>query len=248
MKFSTVAIGASVLASAALASPLSKRSVRQSTPAKKLVTDVEAQTVSSSNWAGAVLQSGTVSSVTGTFTVPTPQAPNGGDPNTNYCAAIWVGIDGSSCQSAILQTGVNVCIQNGVPSYGAWYEWFPQAMIGWDSSTLSINAGDQIRATVSATADNAGTATVENLSNGQTGTYTWNGDVQGDLCMAEESGFSGGPVPFANFGSVTFSDASATVNGAAVGPDNADIWDMDANGQELATAYISNGQVIVNYG
>lgn len=48
----------------------------------------------------------TYTSVTGTFTVPSPSAPDGGD-DGQYSAAAWVGIDGNTCTSAILQTGVD---------------------------------------------------------------------------------------------------------------------------------------------
>ncbi|KAG6804853.1 hypothetical protein H0H92_001992, partial [Tricholoma furcatifolium] len=67
----------------------------------------------SSNWAGAVWDSypsGTFKSVTGTFTAPDPSGSPG-------AAAIWVGIDGDTCESAILQTGIDAIISNGAVSY-----------------------------------------------------------------------------------------------------------------------------------
>lgn len=255
MKFSTSLAGVSFIASTALASPFGKQRTGSKPVTSQGPTNNTASTLSSPTWAGAVLETdGGVSSVTGTFTVPTPQLPDGGDSSQNYCTAIWVGIDGSSCQSAILQTGVTVCIQNGAQTYGAWYEWYPDGWTNWDSGTLSVNAGDQVRATVSATSTTSGTATVENLSNGQTGTYTWSGNTPGTLCqkeaewIVEDFQTGGSSAPFSNFGSVTFTDNTAVINGANNGPDNADVWDMQSNGQNLATSSISNGQVIVNYG
>ena len=53
---------------------------------------------------------GTFTSVTGTFKVPTPQAPEGS-------ASVWVGIDGDTCPQAILQTGIDVNFNNGEVSY-----------------------------------------------------------------------------------------------------------------------------------
>jgi len=70
-------------------------------------------------WTAAHLRfmlQGTFTSVTGTFTVPTPSGPDGG-------ASVWVGIDGDTCGSAILQAGIYVNIQGGKPSYnGMWFD------------------------------------------------------------------------------------------------------------------------------
>jgi hypothetical protein len=53
----------------------------------------------SSNWAGAILIGSGYTSVTGTFTVPTPSTAGSG--------SAWVGIDGDTCDTAILQTGID---------------------------------------------------------------------------------------------------------------------------------------------
>lgn len=53
----------------------------------------------SSNWAGAVIVSSGITSVTGTFTIPTAKEPSGGSSRTEYGAAAWVGIDGDTCGS-----------------------------------------------------------------------------------------------------------------------------------------------------
>lgn len=53
----------------------------------------------SSNWAGAILIGTGYTSVTGTFTVPTPSSSGSG--------SAWVGIDGDTCSTAILQTGID---------------------------------------------------------------------------------------------------------------------------------------------
>ena len=53
----------------------------------------------SSNWAGAILIGSGYTSVTGTFTAPTPSTAGSG--------SAWVGIDGDTCDTAILQTGID---------------------------------------------------------------------------------------------------------------------------------------------
>lgn len=100
---------------------------------EQCTSDVSDATTYSSNWAGAVwdqdnvrrqshqpclawshpilFSQGTFTSVTGTFTVPTPSGENG------TAASVWVGIDGDTCTSAILQTGIDFTLNNGEASY-----------------------------------------------------------------------------------------------------------------------------------
>ena len=50
--------------------------------------------------------------------MPTPRYPPGVSSGF-YAAAVWIGIDGNSCQNAILQTGVEIAIDDGeVYAYG----------------------------------------------------------------------------------------------------------------------------------
>ena len=57
----------------------------------------------------------TYTSVTGTFTVPTPSEPSGG--SGSHAASAWVGIDGDTCDTAILQTGVDFTVSGSSVSY-----------------------------------------------------------------------------------------------------------------------------------
>ena len=59
---------------------------------------------------------GTYTQVTATFTVPTPQLPSG--ETGMHAASAWVGIDGDTCGSAILQTGLDFTVdEDGSASY-----------------------------------------------------------------------------------------------------------------------------------
>lgn len=73
----------------------------------------------SGNWAGAVLIGTGYTSVTGTFTVPTP--------TTDGSGSAWVGIDGDTCGTAILQTGIDWTKSGSSITYDAWYEWLVYA-------------------------------------------------------------------------------------------------------------------------
>ena len=86
----------------------------------------------SSNWAGAVLIGTGYKSVTGTFTVP--------QPSTTGSGSAWVGIDGDTCGTAILQTGVDWTKSGSSYSYDAWYEWYPD--YAYDFSGITIAAGN----------------------------------------------------------------------------------------------------------
>jgi hypothetical protein len=140
MKFSTVA-SALLCAGSALAAPgTAKRAERHRArqagrksnlmnpvgEADQLVAGTNESHVSySTNWAGAVLIGTDYTEVTGTFTVPTPKVPTGKAASKDWSASAWVGIDGDTCATAILQTGIDFSIQSGEVSFDAWYEWYP---------------------------------------------------------------------------------------------------------------------------
>lgn len=90
----------------------------------------------SSNWAGAVITSTDVTTVTAKITVPAVSKGSSG--SSESCASAWVGIDGDSCETAILQTGVDFCYENGKSTYDAWYEWYPGEFTQMPTPTLYL--------------------------------------------------------------------------------------------------------------
>ncbi|KAJ6455961.1 aspergillopepsin [Mycena vitilis] len=206
----------------------------------------------SSNWAGAAFESaaGTYKSVTGTFVVPTPKVPSGSSTSGTYAASAWVGIDGDTCGSAILQTGIDFTVSGGRVSFDAWYEYFPD--FAHDFTGISIAAGNSIKLTVSAASATSGTATIENVSTGQTVSKSLTSTAR--LCqenaewIVEDFEEGSSLVPFANFGTVTFTGASAgTVSGGAVGPSGAVIIDLEQNNKVLTSVSSSSSSVTVSY-
>jgi hypothetical protein len=99
----------------------------------------------SENWSGAAITSPpsgqTFNAVSGTFTAPTPCVPSGAAASVgDYAASAWVGIDGNTYSTAILQTGVDFTVSSsGEVFYDAWYEWYPDSAQDFD---LHISAGD----------------------------------------------------------------------------------------------------------
>ena len=59
--------------------------------------------------------------MTGTFTVPTPSGSG--------AASAWVGIDGDTCETAILQTGVDFTVSGGEVSYDGTFTAAPYGAI-----------------------------------------------------------------------------------------------------------------------
>ncbi|KAH0831135.1 peptidase A4 family-domain-containing protein [Lanmaoa asiatica] len=200
--------------------------------------------VYSANWAGALWDktNGSFTSVTGTLAVPNPSGGNGA------AASAWVGIDGDTCTGAILQTGIDFTLSNGQVSYNAWYEWYPDS--AHDFSGFDISAGDVIKLTVTASSTTSGTATVENLTNGQTVSKSLSSTFS--LCersaewIVEDFAQSGGLAPFANFGSVTFMNAEATGTGTYT-PSGATTVNIQQNNQILTSVSIGGSSVTVKY-
>lgn len=199
----------------------------------------------SSNWSGSVIESPpsgeTWKSVTGQFTVPTPSGSSGSS------ASAWVGIDGDTCDTAILQTGVDFTVGSG---YDAWYEWYPD--YAYDFSGISISAGNVIKTTVTASSTKAGTAVIENVTTGKTVTKSITSSSA--LCLenaewiVEDFEENGSLVPFANFGTIVYSGAVATTNtGATEGPSSGTILDIEQNGKVLTSVSTTSSSVTFKY-
>jgi len=252
MKFLTIA-GTALLVSGAVAAPHSaaraerhrQRALnKQSKPVERITDGTATNNTNvsySTNWAGAVLVSTGFTEVTGTFTVPSPSSKGSG--------SAWVGIDGDTCSTAILQTGVDWTYGG---SYDAWYEWYPD--YAYDFSGISISAGDSIKTTVKASSKTGGTATIENLTTGKTVTHTFSGEgSEGDLCETNaewivedfESGSS--LVSFADFGTVEFTSASAIKSGSTVGVTGAEILDIKQSSKVLTSCSAGTSTVTCKY-
>ncbi|KAF7976446.1 hypothetical protein HWV62_6685 [Athelia sp. TMB] len=250
-----------LLASMALAAPssssrhasrLDRRANRQGQPNRRISSPATTTASNAShvqysdNWAGAVFDSypsGTFTAVTGTFTVPTPSGSSG-------AASAWVGIDGDTCESAILQTGVDFTVTDGFVSYDAWYEWYPD--YAYDFSGIDISAGDQITLTVTASSEYTGTAVIENKSSGQT--VTKHIVSLSSLCeenaewIVEDFEEGSSLVPFADFGTVEFTGASATTTaGKSIGPVGATTIDIQQDLITKTSVSIGLNSVTVKY-
>lgn len=257
----TFALNALLLASTAVAAPFTEKrlerqrqraALRKSNPPLAPNTEGVSNIISlenstnvqySSNWAGAVLISTGFTSVTGTVVVPHLSAGSSG---TESAASAWVVIDGDTYGNAILQTGIDFYVDGSSISYDAWYEWLPDYAYTFTGFTLS--AGDSIRMTVTASSKTAGTAKIENLTTGKSVSHSFSGQPSlGEVnaeWIVEDFESNGALVPFANFGTVTFTSASAVKNGATVGVTGATILDIKQNNQVLTDCSTSGSSTV----
>ncbi|KAI1431364.1 peptidase A4 family-domain-containing protein [Xylaria sp. CBS 124048] len=196
----------------------------------------------SSNWAGAVISDEGFTSVVGTIVVPSPRG--GGE---SASASAWVGIDGDTCGTAILQTGLDFTVEGGRVSYDAWYEWFPD--YAYDFTDFEVSGGDEIKITVTASSRSAGVATLENLSTGASVSHSFRSETN-ELCeydaewIVEDYEEGASLVPFLDFGSVTFSGASATQNGRSIGVSGASIIDLEQDGRVLTDCGVDGSDTV----
>ncbi len=92
-----------------------------------------------------------MSFVTGSWVVPKVSGSG------NTYSALWVGIDGNT-SSTVEQIGTSQDVSNGVPSYSAWWEMYPNGMTNITRTTtatgvttktpFNVAPGDTITASV----------------------------------------------------------------------------------------------------
>ena len=229
MRFSSRLLSNVLLATAALMAPTSRAQRRAARALKSQPmipwAGVQPDTGNiseisySTNWAGAVITAPpagqTFKSVSGRFTVPKASKPPSATGNGPWSASAWVGIDGDTAGNDILQTGIDFTVNSaGEHSVAAWYEWYPNDAFNFAS--FPIAAGDVIEMSVLATSSSAGTVTLENVSSGKSVSKALTAPSSGsDIAgknaewIVEDYEEGSSLVPFADFGTITFTDCTA---------------------------------------
>jgi hypothetical protein len=198
-------------------------------------------TIYSTNWSGYAAATnlsnpatGSVTSVSGSWVVPTVTAPRHG----SYYSSAWVGIDGLSDQT-VEQIGTEQDVINGKASYDAWCEMYSSG-IGMPEQVIrgfTVKPGDSITASVqyqgsgnfllTITDSTEAFQTIQNTNSTQSpiasrSSAEW---------IVEAPTVGGRQANLANFGTITFSNASATINpssGPVTGPINDSAWQNEA--------------------
>jgi len=213
------------------------------------------------SWSGYVAatnlanqQANSVSAVYGSWIVPKVTGPS----TVSTYSSVWVGIDGSNGNNTVEQVGTEQSVVNGVPVYAAWWQMYstgkeqpPQTITG-----MTVTPGDSITASVQYISSGAHAgqfylSIVDNSRNEYFSTYESSSQTQSPLAQRScaewivEADTVGGIIAtLPNFGSVTFTNASAVINGVS-GAINAPSWqsealDIDSFGLQDWTSVLTN--------
>jgi hypothetical protein len=188
-------------------------------------------TATSTNWAGyAATRSGvTFRHVSATWVQPAVTCT----PGAATYSSTWVGLGGNSAASpALEQIGTEGdCSPSGTPSFSMWYELVPDVS---HRVKLTVKAGESVHASVAVSGHRV-TLAVANLTRGTSFTKTLHAtavDTKSaewiveapSLCVDTSlSGCQTGAL--ANFGTTTFSRASATTAAGHTGTISDSSWD-----------------------
>jgi hypothetical protein len=177
---------------------------------------INAQQQVSGNWSGYIAQSSSgqnFSNVSGSWTQPSVNSNS-----TQGYSAFWVGLGGASQGSQSLeQVGTAADTANGQTDYYAWYELVPAGQV---KLNLAIHPGDQMSGSVTVNGTNV-TISLSDKTTGQSVNQTLtmsspdtsSAEWIAEAPSAQSSDGSLQELPLADFGSVTFTNASATAGG-----------------------------------
>lgn len=218
-----VALAAAVVAGAAAATPLAAAPAPDHRgPAGAPRHGVGRGT--STNWSGYAATGTNATAVTATWTQPTATCAPGED----SWSSPWVGIDGWS-STTVEQIGTDSDCVGGTPTYYGWYEMYPKALVTIPS--VAVSPGHTYRGTVRYTGSGYA-MTLTDVTTGATFTTTQT------LARAKRTSVEWvmeGPSRglLTNFGSVAFSQASATIGGRTA--------TVDGLGSQSVTMVTSGG-------
>ncbi len=199
-----LAVLAAVLGLVATATSADARSAVRHGPVHRLFH------ATSSNWAGWDNTGSTYTKVSASWVQPTITCARR---ETSY-ASFWIGLDGDGSGS-VEQTGSEGDCVRGTPTYYSWYEFYPAYPVNYSNT---VRPGDHFSSTVTSTGGGKYTLVLTDSTQGWT--HTTNGSAPSGLnasaeVIAEAPSSNRGVLPLANFGTMSFTNA--TVNGAALG-------------------------------
>jgi hypothetical protein len=159
----------------------------------------------STNWSGYAVTGSRFTRVSAQWTEPSVSCSG-----TAY-SSFWVGLDGDT-SGTVEQTGTDADCSGSTPKYYAWYEMYPKFPVNLSGT---VRPGDHLSASVTTNGNGSFTLTISDSTQGWTNTTTQRlkrATLASAEVIAEAPSSSGGVLPLANFGTVSFS--GATANGA----------------------------------
>jgi hypothetical protein len=235
-------------------------------PAKRVAASNNAAANStSSNWSGAVATppaGGSFNSCSARWVVPNAYPPisawtGSGWRDGSWEQVAWVGIDGWSSQTAILQAGTKsvVTVTGGKvqQSTWAWYEWFPAAEIQY--SNFQVQPGDTVEVLVCSFSPTTGYAAITNVGanistsvnlTAPTATDVLTGE-NAEWILEDDSILGGGEEPFSDYGSIFFYDCAAGTTKGEVNLTGTTLVNMVQGTATLSTATEISPTVLETY-
>lgn len=162
---------------------------------------------SSTNWSGYAIPTGTYTSATAQWVVPSVSASKG----STYSSA-WVGIDGYN-NSNLIQTGTESDYYNRSAHYNAWWEILPAAET--PISSMAVRAGDMMTASITKGTGSTWTITISDTSTGKsfTTSQSYSGPGTSVEWIEEAPSIGGRVATLAKYSSPDTFD-NGTANGA----------------------------------
>src|SRR5438309_3736493 len=156
----------------------------------------------STNWSGYAVTGSRFTSVSSSWTEPTVSCSG-----TAY-SSFWVGLDGDT-SGTVEQTGTDADCSGSTPRYYAWHEMYPKFPVNLSGT---VRPGDKMTASVTTNGSGSFTLTISDTT--QRWTNTTNARLKHAAlasaeAIAEAPSSSGGVLPLANFGTVSFTSAKA---------------------------------------
>jgi Peptidase A4 family len=191
---------------------ISQATAQQESHGLHALSSLKNTTVSSTNWSGYAATGGTgaYKSVSASWVQPAVTCSS-----KNTYSSFWVGLDGYS-NSALEQTGTEADCISGRAEYGAWWEVLPASESAY---SVTVAPGDHLTGTVVDNGNGTFTMTLADSTEGWTKTTTHAGssgyqDSSAEV-IAEATEVNGAIAKLSNFGTVTFT--GATADGTALG-------------------------------
>ena len=156
----------------------------------------------STNWSGYAVTGGRYTTVSASWTQPKATCSG-----TAY-SSFWVGLDGDT-SGTVEQTGTDADCSGSTPQYYAWYEMYPKFPVNLSGK---VAPGDKLSASVTTNGSGSFTLTITDSTQGWSNTKTArlkSARLASAEVIAEAPSSSGGVLPLANFGTVSFTGAKA---------------------------------------
>jgi hypothetical protein len=156
----------------------------------------------STNWSGYAVTGSRFTSVSASWTEPTAKCSG-----TAY-SSFWVGLDGDT-SGTVEQTGTDADCSGSTPQYYAWYEMYPKYPVNLRGT---VRPGDKLTASVTTDGSGSFTLKITDSTQGWSNTTTArlkSAKLASAEVIAEAPSSSSGVLPLANFGTVSFTGATA---------------------------------------